>query len=160
MKTRDFLHGPVVAASIVLVAVACAPRSQSVAPDRDLGAMIRGLIVGQVNGGGRSPNSVYIPADSTSASIMRLAEVPIHASIQLNCPGSTDSTGDVAAGLVGYVVKASIAGNADTRVVSLRKSCTYVYRGKGRGFFEALDFEVRRSKGHWTVTRRMNHVIT
>lgn len=160
MKTLDSLRGPVAAISIALVAVACVPRSQSVAPDRDLVALLRGLIVGAVNGGGRSQNDVFVPADSTSASIMRLAEVPIHASTELNCPGSTDSSGHVVTGLVGYVVRVSIAGDGDTRVVSLRKSCTYVYRGRGRGFFEALDFEVTRRRGHWSVTRRMNHLIT
>lgn len=152
--------GSVVSASIAVFVVACAPPSQSVAPDRDLVALLHGLIVGAVNGGGRSQNDVFVPADSTSASIMRLAEVPIHASTVLNCPGSTDSNGDVVTGVVGYIVRVSIAGAGDTRVVSLRKSCIYVYRGRGRGFFEALDFEVMRSRRHWSVTRRTNHLIT
>jgi hypothetical protein len=160
MKTLDSLRGPVVAVSIVLLAIACAPHSSNVAPDRDLVALLHGLVVGAVNGGGRSPNDVYVPADSTSASIMRLAEVSIHASTELNCPGSTDSSGKIVTGVVGYVVRISIAGVGDTRVVSLRKSCAYVYRGRGRGFFEALDFEVTRNKRHWNVTRRMNHMIS
>jgi hypothetical protein len=160
MRTRDFSARLVALASIVLTGFACAPRSQNVAPDRDLVALLHELIVGAVNGGGRSQNDVFVPADSTSASIMRLADVPIHASTNLNCPGSTDASGDHVTGVVGYVVRVSIAGAGDTRVVSLRKSCIYVYRGRGRGFFEAFDFEVMRSGAHWSITRRMNHMIT
>jgi hypothetical protein len=160
VEQTELLRRHAVAISTALTVVACARPSQGVPPDRDLVALLHGLVIGAVDGGGRSQNDVFVPADSTSASIMRLAEVPIHASTELNCPGSTNSNGDVVTGLVGYVVRVSIAGAGDTRVVSVRKSCTYVYRGRGRGFFEALDFEVMRRRGHWSVTRRMNHVIT
>jgi hypothetical protein len=160
MTIRDSLYGPVLAASIALGAITCASHSVDIGPDRDLAALVHTIIVDSVSAGGRKPNDVFAAADSISASVMRIAKVPIQPPIQLNCPGSTDSSGDAVTGLVGYVVRVSIAGGGDTRVVSLRKSCTYVYRGRGRGFFEALDFEVMRSRRHWSVTRRMNHVIT
>jgi hypothetical protein len=129
-------------------------------PDRDLVTLLHTLIVGKVSGGGRSENDVFIPADSTSASIMRLAEVPIHAPTKLNCPGGTQANGERVGETLGYIVKVSMTGEGDTRIVSLRKSCSFIYRGKGRGFFNASDFEVKRENGHWRVTREMNRMIT
>lgn len=158
MTIRDLFRVPV-ATSIALGVISCA-RTGNIAPDRDFAALLHTIVVDYVNGGGRNPNQVFVAEDSASAAVMRIAGVPVHPSTELNCPGSTDSSGDVVTGVVGYVVRLSIAGAGDTRVVSLRKSCTFVYHGRGRGFFEALDFEVMRSRGHWSVTRRMNHLIT
>jgi hypothetical protein len=91
---------------------------------------------------------------------MRIAEVPIQPPIQLNCPGSTDAKGDIARGVLGYAVKVAITRTGDAHVVSLNKACPFVYRGRVRGFYEALNFDLMRKTGHWRVTRRMNQVIT
>jgi hypothetical protein len=78
----------------------------------------------------------------------------------LDCPGSTDANGDAERGVLGYAVKLSITGTGDTRVMSLGKGCNYVYRGRGRGFYELVHFELMRKKGRWRVTRRVMDLIT
>jgi len=98
MKTFNSLRFPVAATSIALIVVACAQPSQNDAPDRDLVTLLHTLIVGTVTGGGISPNEVFVPADSTSASIMRVAEVPIHEPTKLNCPGGTEANGELVRG--------------------------------------------------------------
>jgi len=160
MKTFNSLRFPVAATSIALIVVACAQPSQNDAPDRDLVTLLHTLIVGTVTGGGISPNEVFVPADSTSASIMRVAEVPIHEPTKLNCPGGTEANGELVRGTVGYVVDMSITGEGGTRVVSLHKSCSFKYRGEEHGFLQGSDFEVKRENGHWRVARVMNQMIT
>jgi hypothetical protein len=156
----DSFRGSVLVASIALIVVACARPSQGVAPDRDLVTLLHTLIVGAVSGGGRTQDDVFIPADSTSASIMRLAEVPIHAPTKLNCPGGTEANGDVVRGTLGYVVDVSVKGEGDTRIISLTKSCSFMYRGNEDGFMQGSDFEIKREHGHWRISRQMDQFIT
>ena len=154
------MRGPVLAASIALIGVACARPSQSVAPDRDLVALLHTLIVGAVSGGGRSQNDVFIPADSTSASIMRLAQVPIHAPTKVNCPGGTEANGDAVRGTVGHVVEVSMKGEGDTRVMSLSLWCSFKYRGNEHPFGQGSYFEIKREHSHWRISRQMGEFIT
>lgn len=134
--------------------------AQQPALDPDLARLVRTLVVDSMSGTRRYPRQVFAPADSTSRSVMRLAGVPLDTATNLNCPGSTDTTGDVFSGILGSVVKVGVSGKGNSRKISVRRSCTFVYRGGPREFRHSVDFEVKRENRHWRVTRRFNVVIT
>jgi hypothetical protein len=51
--------------------------------DRDLAVLVHKMVVDSVNGGGRHPSQVFVAADSVSASIMGVAEVPVDSAMDL-----------------------------------------------------------------------------
>ena len=91
---------------------------------------------------------------------MRLAQVPIHASTNLYCPGGTEQNGQVVRGTLGYLVEVSMKGEGETRVISVTKSCTFMFRGKEHGFMQGSDFEIKRLDGHWRLNRQLGGFIT
>ena len=145
---------------IALIGTTCAPHFTNGTTDRELTALVHSIIVDSLNTGGKNPSELLVAADSTSAAIMHVSEVPIYPPTHLDCPGSTDANGDVQSGVLGYAVKVSITGSGDTRVVSLGKACNFVHRGRGREFYELVHFELIRERGRWRVNRRVLDLIT
>lgn len=148
------------ASFVALAAIRSPLPAQIVALDADLAALVHKLVVESVNGGGRHPSQVFVAADSISAAIMRVAEIPADSTRNLTCPGSSDANGGVPTGPLGYMVKLRVNGEGDSREVSVFKACTFVYRGAANGFYQGEDYEVKREHGRWRVARLLRGVIT
>jgi len=153
----------------LLVFMGCAASLRAVAaaqPTTDgLGALIRPLVVDSLQGGGARAEMVLVAADSASAALLRLADVPAVAAPgpkALVCPGSTEADGRPAAPPIGYVVQVALATGADTSTQRLRvtKSCGFRYRGRLRGFAEGATWELRREGGRWRVAAMFDRWIT
>lgn len=136
-----------------------APSVQDVAaqqtPD-SLGALIRQLANSLRDGGARD-GMVVVAADSASAALLRLADVPAVAApgpAGLLCPASTGADGERDASPVGYRIQLALVPRVDTttRELQITKSCGYRYRGSVRPFAEGGAWELRREGSHWRVT--------
>jgi hypothetical protein len=53
-----------------------------------------------------------------------------------------------------------VKGEGDSRVISLTKSCSFMYRGDEHGFMQGSEFEIKRANGHWRITRQIGGFIT
>jgi hypothetical protein len=121
-----------------------------------LRALLRQLVVESLQGGGARPEMIFVAADSASAKLLRLADVPAVVAPgpgPLLCPGSTEADGRPTAPPVGYVVQATLGTLADsmTRRLRVTKSCFYRYRGGGRPYAEGGAWDLRREDGRWRV---------
>ena len=121
-----------------------------------LRALLRQLVVESLQDGGARPEMMFVAADSASAKLLRLADVPAAAapgSGALLCPGSTEADGRPSAPPVGYVLQATLVTQPDTITRRLRvtKSCFYRYRGGGRHFAEGAAWDLRLEHEHWRV---------
>ena len=121
-----------------------------------LGVLIRQLVNSLRDGGARD-GMVAVAADSASAALLRLADVPAVAAPgpeRLLCPASTSADGERDASPVGYRIQLALVPRVDTttRELQITKSCGYRYRGSVRPFAEGGAWELRREGSHWRVT--------
>ena len=147
------------------VGYTASPLALAAQPTDTLGALLRHLVVDSLRGGGARAEAVLVAADSTSATLLRLADLPLAATPRppaLVCPGSTEADGRPAPPPVGYLVQVTFAVGTDTTVRQLRvtKSCRFRYRGRARGFAEGGAWELRREDGRWRVTAAFDRWIT
>ena len=151
----------------LLAYAGCATSARAVAaqPSPDgLGALVRQQVA-FLHGGGARDEMVLVAADSASAALLRLADMPAMAPPgpeALVCPGSTEADGRSAAPPVGYVVRVELESGADTTARRLRitKSCGYRYRGRVRHFAEGGGWELRREGGRWRVAATFDLWVT
>lgn len=140
---------------IALVGSVLSPLSLGAQEDADgLGALIRQLVE-SLQGGGARDGTLFVAADSASATLFRLAGIAAASRPStLVCPGSTETDGRPSAPPVGYQVQVALAVGPDTTARQLRitKSCGFRYRGRVRGFAEGAAWELRREGGRWRVT--------
>jgi hypothetical protein len=151
---------------VAFVGYTASPLALAAQPTPDgLGALVRQLVVDSLRGGGARAEEVLVAADSASAALLRLADVPAAGAPlapALVCPGSTEADGRPAPPPVGYLVQAALAVGTDTTVRQLRvtKSCRFRYRGRARNFAEGSAWELRREGGRWRVTATFDRWIT
>jgi len=147
----------------LLAYAGCATSARAVAaqPSPDgLGALVRQLVE-SLNVGGARDEMVLVAADSASAALLRLADVPAVAAPgpeALVCPGISEADGRSAAPPVGYVVRVELEIGADTTTRRLRvtNSCGFRYRGRLRHFAEGGDWELRHEGGRWRVAATLD----
>ena len=131
-----------------------------------LGALLRQLVVDSLQrDGGARVDMILVAADSTSATLLRLADLPTVAAPApkpLLCPGSTEADGLRAARPRGYVVQVTFTTLADTTTRELRISisCSFRYRGSVLPFAEAAAWQLQRDGGRRRVTYTLYHLIT
>lgn len=145
----------------ILVLVACSACARTLSTQstttEGIGPLIRQLLIDSLRlGGGDRDDMLLVAADSASAALLRLANVPATAAPgpkPLLCPGSTEPDGRRAASPMGYQIRIVLADSADTSARELRisKSCSYRYRGELRSYAQAGAWALRREAGRWRV---------
>jgi hypothetical protein len=147
----------------ILIVGACALSARAVAAQttEELGPLIRQLLFGSLlEGGGDRDDMVFTAADSASAALLRLAEVPATAPPgpkPLLCPASTEADGRLVSSPVGYRIGIVLVDTTDTTTRELRvtKSCSFRYRGQLRPYAEGGAWTLRREGGRWRVAARL-----
>jgi hypothetical protein len=148
-----------------LVSVRC--EAQGTFPDSvDAGmlAVLRSVVLDSLRGAGARGNQLTIASDSASAALLRAAQLPISAAPQdgVFCPDGSSSAGARLADPVGYRVSVRIGRDREREVwaLSVSKSCTFIYRGRHRGFRESGTWELVRQHGRWILGRTLERSIT
>ena len=137
---------------VVMLFVSACSRTTQAASRESLYPVLRSMVIDSVISGGRAPGDVFVAVDSSSRLLLRNVGVPLDTSIrstQLTCPGSTDKDGRRPVGIHGYKVRLTVEGTGDTLQVSVFKACAFVYRGRPRGFYQQIDYEVTLQSGRW-----------
>lgn len=140
----------------------CARALSTQSTAEGIGPVIRQLLGDSLReGGGDRDDMVLVAADSASAALLRLAEVPTAppGPQPLLCPASTEADGRRVASPVGYHVQIELADSAATTARELRvtKSCSFRYRGQLRPYAEGGAWALRRDGGRWRVAATLYH---
>ena len=147
---------------LAIVACGACARALSTQSNTDgLRPLIRQLLIDSLRlGGGDRDDMLLVAADSASAALLRLANVPATAARgpqPLLCPASTESDGRRVASPVGYHIQIVLADSADAnaRELHITKSCSFRYRGQLRAYAEGGAWALRRESGRWRVAARL-----
>jgi hypothetical protein len=120
-----------------------------------------------MKGGGSRPNMLWVAVDSVTFAALR--PVARARGIELApprgllaCPGSTDSTGQLAPPPTGYSVLIRMIWQTDESIaVQAEVRCGWAFRGfRGRGGLESMTWEVFREGGGWRLGRLLDHRAT
>ena len=140
-------------------------QAQSSTLDQELRAVIHGVVVDSLRGGGWQEDQIFVAQDSASLALLVSAEVPViyGPDKTVTCPGSTTGTTGKVLTDLGYWVKVDLERSDDKAgwILSVRKSCKIVYRGRDpRGFFHGGVWEIRKVSGSWQIVRQLHGIIT
>jgi hypothetical protein len=155
-------------AALVFLIFASSAGAQASLPiaDKDLLRLTHSIVTDSLVGGGQRIDQSFFSADSSSARLLALINVPAARSQPGNsvtCPGSTNISGGPVSSGVGYRVKVQFFSTEDSIawLLKLTKSCLFIYQGEEpRGFYEGGSWEIRKVDGVWRIVRMLDRVIT
>jgi hypothetical protein len=133
--------------------------------DKELRAVIHGVVVDSLRGGGWQEDQIFVARDSASLALLVSAEVPATYGPDktVTCPGSTTGTTGKVLTHLGYWVQIDLERSEDKAawILSVRKSCKFVYLGRDpRGFLHGGVWEIRKVSGSWQIVRQLHGMIT
>lgn len=132
--------------------------------DAGMLTILRSVVLDSLRGAGARGSQRTIAADSASAALLRAAQLSTSAAPQdgVFCPDGSSSAGARLADPVGYRVTVRMGRERKNEVwiLSVSKSCTFIYRGRHRGFRESGTWELVRQHGRWILGRTRERSIT
>jgi hypothetical protein len=154
--------------ALVFLIFASSARAQATLPiaDKDVLRLTHSVVTDSLVGGGQRSDQSFFSADSSSARLLALINVPAARSQpgkSVPCPGSTNISGGPASLGVGYRIKVQLLSTEDSTgwLLKLTKSCLFIYQGQEpRGFYEGGSWEIRKVDGVWRIVRMLDRVIT
>lgn len=164
--TRVFVHhlSSAFIGALVFASSAFA-QPTGVVTDPSLLRIARSIVVDSLFGGGHRQDEILVASDSTTATILNAAGLPLKLRDPGKppiCPGSTTNTGAQVPSPVGYSAYVQFRQTDDKNgwILRVHKGCQFIYHGRANGFAEGAEWEIRKVDEAWRVVRGLDRFVT